>query len=58
MLAVQARALTNYFLIQDSNQNQPANFIPNKVSGILFENKVDRKHAESATQTDTFLITV
>ena len=44
MLAVQARALSNYFLMQSTNQNQPPNFIANKVSGILFENKVDRKY--------------
>jgi endo-1,3(4)-beta-glucanase len=43
MLAVQARALSNYFLMQSTNQVQPAQFIPNMVSGILFENKVDRK---------------
>ncbi|KAL9585699.1 MAG: hypothetical protein Q9212_001356 [Teloschistes hypoglaucus] len=49
MLAVLARTLRNYFLMQDGNANQPANFIGNKVTGIrtktgsnqLFENKVD-----------------
>ncbi|KAL8630810.1 hypothetical protein Q9189_003479 [Teloschistes chrysophthalmus] len=41
MLAVLARTLRNYFLMQDNNANQPANFIGNKVTGILFENKVD-----------------
>ena len=41
MLAVQKRSFQNYFLIESSNVNHPANFINNKVSGILFENKVD-----------------
>ncbi|KAF2274837.1 endo-1,3(4)-beta-glucanase 1 precursor [Westerdykella ornata] len=41
MLAVQARALRNYFLLEDANTVQPKQFLPNKVTGILFENKVD-----------------
>jgi endo-1,3(4)-beta-glucanase len=41
MLAVQARTLQNYFLLESSNVNQPAQFIGNKVTGILFQNKVD-----------------
>lgn len=41
MLAVQKRAFQNYFLLESTNTNQPANFIANKVTGILFENKVD-----------------
>ncbi|KAL6156703.1 endo-1 [Exserohilum turcicum] len=40
-LAVQARSLNNYFLMQSNNANQPPGFIHNKVTGILFENKVD-----------------
>ncbi|KAL5118485.1 endo-1,3-beta glucanase [Pleosporales sp. CAS-2024a] len=40
-LAVQARSLANYFLMASDNQNQPPLFVPNKVTGILFENKVD-----------------
>lgn len=40
-LAVTARALQNYFLYDSKNTVQPANFIGNKVSGILFENKID-----------------
>lgn len=36
-----ARSLQHYFLYQDDNTIQPANFIGNKVAGILFENKVD-----------------
>lgn len=41
MLSIQARSLPAYFLMDSSNQNQPANFIGNKVTGILFENKCD-----------------
>ncbi|MCJ1466924.1 hypothetical protein MMC07_005546 [Pseudocyphellaria aurata] len=41
MLAVLKRSLRNYFLLESGNGNQPANFIGNKVTGILFENKVD-----------------
>lgn len=41
MLAVQKRVLGNYFLLSSTNVNHPVNFINNKVSGILFENKVD-----------------
>lgn len=40
-LAVQARSLQNYFLLQDDNTVQPPQFVPNKVTGILFENKID-----------------
>ncbi|CAG7941982.1 unnamed protein product [Penicillium nalgiovense] len=41
MLGILGRSLHNYFLMEDDNENQPANFIANKVTGILFENKVD-----------------
>lgn len=41
MLAIQARSLSNYFLMESTNKNQPANFIDNKVTGILFEGKID-----------------
>ncbi|KAG5299884.1 endo-1,3-beta-glucanase Engl1 [Histoplasma capsulatum G186AR] len=41
MLAVLARSLHAYFLLRSDNVNHPANFIANKVTGILFENKVD-----------------
>ena len=41
MLAVQKRSFQNYFLLESDNVNQPANFIGNKNTGILFENKVD-----------------
>lgn len=40
-LAVTARALQNYFLYSANNTVEPPNFIGNKVSGILFENKID-----------------
>jgi endo-1,3(4)-beta-glucanase len=40
-LAVLARSLKNYYLYKSDNDVQPANFIGNKVAGILFENKVD-----------------
>ncbi|KZM25404.1 Endo-1,3(4)-beta-glucanase [Ascochyta rabiei] len=40
-LAVQARSVRNYFLLKSDNKNQPPSFLHNKVTGILFENKVD-----------------
>lgn len=40
-LACQRRSLRNYFLLESDNQVQPSQFLPNKVTGILFENKVD-----------------
>lgn len=39
-LAVLTRSLRNYYLYEDDNTVQPANFIGNKVAGILFENKI------------------
>jgi hypothetical protein len=41
MLAIQTRSLQSYYLYTASNTIQPAEFIGNKVAGILFENKVD-----------------
>ncbi|KKZ63595.1 endo-1,3(4)-beta-glucanase [[Emmonsia] crescens] len=41
MLAILSRSLNNYFLMKSDNVNQPKNFIGNKVTGILFENKAD-----------------
>ncbi|EXJ90679.1 endo-1,3(4)-beta-glucanase [Capronia coronata CBS 617.96] len=41
MLSVLARSLQSYFLMTSDNVNQPAGFIGNKVTGILFENKAD-----------------
>lgn len=40
-LAVLARALNLYYLYTADNTVQPADFIANKVAGILFENKID-----------------
>lgn len=40
-LAITARSLQNYFLYESNNTFQPANFIGNKVSGVMFENKID-----------------
>lgn len=40
-LALQARSMRNYFLLTRDNKNQPPSFLHNKVTGILFENKVD-----------------
>jgi endo-1,3(4)-beta-glucanase len=41
MLAIEARALSSYFLMQSDNTIQPADYIGNKADGILFENKAD-----------------
>ena len=41
MLSVLSRSLSNYFLMQSNNKVQPSNFIANKATGILFENKID-----------------
>ncbi|KAL9061962.1 MAG: hypothetical protein Q9206_000148 [Seirophora lacunosa] len=41
MLAVLARTLRSYFLMQDGNANHPPEFTGNKVTGVLFDNKVD-----------------
>lgn len=41
MLAVLKRSLNSYFLYQSTNYIMPPQILPNKVSGILFENKVD-----------------
>ncbi len=41
MLSLLSRSLQNYFLMTSDNTNQPAEFIGNKVTGILFENKAD-----------------
>ncbi|TKA77517.1 hypothetical protein B0A49_03340 [Cryomyces minteri] len=40
-LAVLRRSLDNYFLMKSDNAVQPPQFIGEKVTGILFENKVD-----------------
>jgi endo-1,3(4)-beta-glucanase len=41
MLAIQARSFNAYFYLVSTNINHPPLFRPNKVTGILFENKVD-----------------
>ncbi|CCK67974.1 endo-1,3(4)-beta-glucanase KNAG_0A02850 [Huiozyma naganishii CBS 8797] len=40
-LSILASSLNHYFLYSDGNTTLPKSFIPNKVSGILFENKID-----------------
>jgi endo-1,3(4)-beta-glucanase len=41
MLAIQARSFNHYFLMASDNVDQPPQIIGNKVTGILFENKID-----------------
>ncbi|TKA33913.1 hypothetical protein B0A54_15093 [Friedmanniomyces endolithicus] len=41
MLSVQQRSLGLYYLYLGNNTVEPADFIGNKVAGILFENKID-----------------
>lgn len=41
MLSILTRTLSNYYLYTSDNKVQPANFIGNRVAGILFENKID-----------------
>ncbi|KAF9925983.1 hypothetical protein FBU30_004336 [Linnemannia zychae] len=41
MLTVARRSIQSYFLMEDDNTNHPSVFVGNKVTGILFENKVD-----------------
>lgn len=41
MLAITRRAMNHYFLYDDDNKTEPEKFVGNKVSGILFENKID-----------------
>ncbi|KAJ5084702.1 hypothetical protein NUU61_009281 [Penicillium alfredii] len=41
MLGIMKRSLQSYFLMESDNIHQPSNFTANKVTGILFENKVD-----------------
>ncbi|SCV04608.1 LAMI_0H17502g1_1 [Lachancea mirantina] len=40
-LGIMKTSLNSYFLYSDDNSVMPPAFIPNKVSGILFENKID-----------------
>ncbi|KAK9366759.1 endo-1,3(4)-beta-glucanase [Lipomyces kononenkoae] len=41
MLAIMKRSMNSYMLMNSTNTIQPPNFIANKVTGILFENKAD-----------------
>lgn len=41
MLAIQARSFADYYQMETSNTVEPANYLPNKASGILFEGKID-----------------
>lgn len=41
ILSIEKRAMGMYMLFKNSNKVMPQNFIRNKVSGILFENKID-----------------
>jgi endo-1,3(4)-beta-glucanase len=41
MLAIQARSFNNYLYLASNNTNQPARFIDNKITGTLYENKIE-----------------
>ncbi|TMW60101.1 hypothetical protein Poli38472_000143 [Pythium oligandrum] len=41
MLKLNARAVQTYFLMKNDNRVHPATIIPNKVTGIFFDNKAD-----------------
>jgi len=41
MLAIMRRSMNMYMLYSDDNKIEPSKFIPNKVAGISFENKID-----------------
>ncbi|CCH42382.1 putative secreted protein [Wickerhamomyces ciferrii] len=43
MISILAKSLNDYFLYSDDNKVEPKQIIGNKVSGLLFENKVDYK---------------
>jgi hypothetical protein len=49
-LAVMTRSMQSYYMYTNDNVHQPANFIGNKVAGILFENKIHHT-THFATQT-------
>ncbi|KAK6457800.1 endo-1,3-beta-glucanase [Scheffersomyces xylosifermentans] len=40
MLAIMSRAMNKYFYYKSDNVVEPAEILPNKVSGIFFENKI------------------
>ncbi|PRT55983.1 Endo-1,3(4)-beta-glucanase 1 [Wickerhamiella sorbophila] len=41
MLAIMKRSLALYYLYENNNNVEPAQIIPNRVPGILYENKID-----------------
>ncbi|KAI3403869.2 ACF3 [Candida oxycetoniae] len=41
MLSIMRRSFNSYFYLKSDNVVQPAAFLPNKVCGIFFENKLD-----------------
>ncbi|KAJ0399828.1 hypothetical protein P43SY_008134 [Pythium insidiosum] len=41
MLKLNARAIKTYFLMTNDNRIHPSTIVPNKVTGILFDNKAD-----------------
>ncbi|CAJ2504847.1 Uu.00g122410.m01.CDS01 [Anthostomella pinea] len=41
MLSILSRSLNEYYLYSSGNTVQPANFVGNRVAGIMFENKCD-----------------
>ncbi|KAG0214665.1 hypothetical protein BGX28_001703 [Mortierella sp. GBA30] len=41
MMTIARRSIQSYFLMEHNNANHPSEFIGNRVTGILFENKVD-----------------
>lgn len=41
ILAIERRAMGHYMLFKSDNKTEPAQILPNKVSGIKFENKID-----------------
>ncbi|GAB9469637.1 putative endo-1,3-beta-glucanase [Globisporangium polare] len=41
MLKLDVRAIKTYFLMTDANVAQPVQIRPNKVTGIMFDNKID-----------------
>ena len=41
MLGIMKNSINEYMLLSAGNKNHPANFVDNKVSGILWENKAD-----------------
>lgn len=41
MISIMAKSMNDYFLYSDDNDVEPEQIIGNKVSGILFDNKID-----------------